>query len=372
MNGVRIEDWKLYQKLCQQRRVVFDSIDLPSEEGYLVRFATFSANLTNFLPQIPPSDHAHLFKEHLFQVALETHDRTLPNISDFCDFLGNVSLVTSRSQPFIFCAFHLGSYRALAAWLIELGYDFSILVRQEVYDQQLAEIQEHDRLIKSLRASSSEVQVINAEDPTSLVKILRQLRAGRSLLVYMDGNTGTGTHKDALTTLLHQPIFAKQGAAFLSYASGVCMLPIFAYRRTDYRNIIVVESPIEPDKTISKERFSQQTTQYLYDRLGDYIAQYPTQWEAWGYIHHQLHLLPVSSNTTSEYSFQKIHYTFNQERFSLFLLKDSAVIFDRRQYLAYEISPDLYEYLSVLDFEHPRQILGDDVFEELVMSEILQ
>ncbi|MEZ4903486.1 MAG: hypothetical protein R2822_17835 [Spirosomataceae bacterium] len=365
-------DWVDYQLLVEKHIYTLNQVDLTKEQGYLVRFAVFSANLTNFLPHIPVSSHPDLFKQNLIHIALETLDRSIPQLSDFTVFEGDISLVSQPKQPVIFCTFHLGSYRNLASWLVKLGYHFSILVRKSVYDQQAAEILDHTRQIKAVYPSSSEVQVINAEEASSLLKILRQLRSGHSLLVYMDGNTGTSEDKGELIDFLQRPIFAKQGAAFLSYISGVPILPVVCYRRIDdHRNVIVVNPPIFPDKERSKKNFSLSTTQQLYNWFSTYLQLYPEQWEAWNYIHHQLSLSPESKPLLSKTAFQKPSYQFNSQRYSLFALQEEYILLDRFYYQTYEISHDLYDYLLQSPLQFPQRTLGKAIFRDLIIQSIL-
>ncbi|MFN4147668.1 MAG: hypothetical protein ACK4GN_17725, partial [Runella sp.] len=128
--------WHQYQRDQQQRLATFDRIDLTKEEGYLMRLAIFSANLSCFLPNLPRQHHAELFAENLRHVALETADRTLPHLADISDIEGQGLSFCKPSQPSIFVSFHLGSYRLLATYLFVQGYDLAILVRQEVFQQE--------------------------------------------------------------------------------------------------------------------------------------------------------------------------------------------------------------------------------------------
>lgn len=365
-------DWLDYQHLVEKHIQALNQIDLTKEEGYLARFAVFSANLTNFFPSIPVASHTDLFRQNLTHIALETLDRSIPNLIKFTTFEGCSSEVSDNKKQFIFCTFHLGSYRSMASWLVALGYDFSVLVRQSVYVQQSEDILDHAHQIKTVYTSSnSEVHVIDAEEPASALKILRELRTGRSLVVYMDGNTGSGHGKDERIDFLQRQIFTKQGAAFLSYASGIPILPVICYRQADHRNVIAVSPPIFPDKELSKKSFSLLTTQQLYKWFSTYLQAYPAQWEAWNYIHHHLFLPPESTTHLPKTAFQKSHYQFNDQRYSLFSLRQDYVIIDRFYYQTYEISDDLYAYLLQGHLTSPLKTLGKNVFESLVTLSVL-
>ncbi|MFN8344912.1 MAG: hypothetical protein U0X91_07910 [Spirosomataceae bacterium] len=360
-----------YRRALLDCEEALNRVNLSQEEGYLVRFAIFSANLTNFLPEIPVSEHAELFKKLLTNLAFESFDRNILNIRDLCTVKGNAEALEVTDKPKIFCTFHMGSYRIIANMLIRKGHHFSTIVRKEVYHQQWESLMDYTAKMKQKYATDSEVRVLNAEDPNIVLKLLRELKAGRSLLVYLDGNVGSGEEKPAQIDFLSQKINLRKGMPYLSYISGIPLLPLISYRRPDFSNIMYVGEPLVIDKTLSREEYSSASLQQLFDFFAKYVASFPEQWEGWNYIHQALNNQEEEIKPMPPSAYRRVNYEFNQSRYSIFELQNASVLFDKRHYSTYEISDSLRKYLLKSPFTNPKRILGTPVFQELVRQEIL-
>ncbi len=361
-----------YQRALLDCEGALSRVNLLQEEGYLVRFAIFSANLANFLPEIPISEHADLFKKLLTSLAFESFDRNVLNISDLCSVKGDISALNLPQNPQIFCTFHIGSYRIIANLLIRLGHNFSTIVRKEVYHQQMDSLMEYTAQMKKKYPTTSDVHVLNAEDPNIVLKLLRELKAGRSLLVYLDGNVGSGEEKLEQIDFLSQKINIRKGMPYLSYVSGVPLVPLISYRQPDFSNILYIGEPIEIDKTISRDEYSRSSLQQLFDFFAKYVASFPEQWEGWNYIHQALDTNGgESASVPPPSAYKRLNYEFNQSRYTIFELQDAPVLFDKRYYSTYEISDSLRNYLLNSPFTNPKRVLGKPVFQELVRQEII-
>ncbi len=293
------------------------------------------------------------------------------HISDLCKVKGNLSSLHSTQKPQIFCTFHIGSYRIIANLLIRLGHNFSTIVRKEVYDQQMESLMGYTAQMKEKYPTKSEVHVLNAEDPNIILKLLRELKAGRSLLVYLDGNVGSGDEKLEQINFLSQKINARKGMPYLSYVSGVPLVPLISYRQPDLSNILYVGEPIAVDKTVSRDEYSSITLQRLFDFFAKYIVSFPEQWEGWNYIHHAINNDDKPIPVPPPSAYQRVKYEFNQSRYRIFELQDAPVLFDKYHYSTYEISESLRNYLLKSPFTNPKRVLGKPVFQELVRQEII-
>ena len=362
-----------YQQTMKACEKAFERIDFRQEKGYAVKLALFSANLTNFMPEVAESEHETMFRAMLRSVAFESLDRQVLHLSDCTEFSGHTDLLLPSPQPRIFCSFHLGSYRVIANSLIRNGVHLSVLVRQELYAQEMDSFTTYTAQMNEKYGNNSTVNILNAEDPGVLLKIIREFKQGRSLLVYLDGNVGTGASDEKLDLVpfLGQQINVKKGMTYLSYVSGVPLVPVATHRKADYSNVLCIEEPIYPDKTQSREAFSQQTLRKLFATFGNYVRQYPDQWEAWNYVQNFLPEMPDESPVTTAASYQKPAYHFNATRYVVFDLEQSAVLFDKKQYMTYEISDDLRDYLSERLFIKPQRTLGKAMFRDLVGRQVL-
>lgn len=360
-----------YQQVAQECIAAFDKVDMRREEGYCVRSGLFSANLTNFLPQVRESEHESLYTNLLRNLSLEKFDRQLMHLSDVSALEGDLSLINNPKKPFIFCTFHIGSYRLIANALLRKGYQFSTLVRQEIFETKRAEFKEYCTNMHDTFQTPSKVNILNAEDPRVLLQMTRELKAGRSLLVYIDGDTGSGEEHKTVVDFLNQQIKVRKGIPYASYLSGVPILPIVQYRKQNLQNVLRIGKPIAIKKNEGREEFSQRSLRAIYKYFGGYIKKYPDQWEGWTYIHNAMVIRPESNTTTTYNLNRKANYRFNQSRYRIFELESNYLLFDRSAYETFEITADMKHYLSTPVVRNPIKTLGANIFGELLTRSIL-
>jgi hypothetical protein len=196
-------------------------------------------------------------------------------------------------------------------------------------------------------------KIINAEDPHVGLQMLRELKKGRSLLLYIDGNTGAGaatTKNDnrCVINFLGQQLFARKGIAYLAHTARVPIVTVACYRHSWQDIRLKFYTPILPDATMDKTLFAERTTQYIYDQVSPLIKAYPEQWEGWLYIHksakiiQQPHRNPRIKNIAPT---EKIG--FDSFRFGIFKLKGVPFLLNKNTYAFYEINKELYDLLTV-------------------------
>ncbi len=363
---------KSYQRVANECVEAFDRIDMRRQEGFCVRSGLFSANLTNFLPSLPESIHEELYSGLLRNLSLEKFDHRLMHLSDVSEIEGDLSLINNPDKPFVFCTFHIGSYRLIANALIRKGYNFSTLVRQEVFESQRAEFKSYCDQMHDTFESKSEVNILNAEDPRVLLKMTRELKAGRSILVYIDGDTGTGDDHKTTVDFLNQQVKVRKGIPYASYLSGVPILPIVQYRKENLQNVLRIGKPIAVKPDEGREAFSERSLKAIYRYFGQYIELYPDQWEGWTYIHNAMVMKPEPTNVNTTYDLKKKKvFRFNQTRYRIFELESNFLLFDRTAYETFEITADMKRYLSTPVVRNPIKTLGENIFGELLTRAIL-
>jgi lauroyl/myristoyl acyltransferase len=361
-----------YQQVAQECLSAFDRVDMRREEGYCVRSGLFSANLTNFLPQVPEKEHDTMYQSLIRNLALEKFDRKLMHLSDVSALEGDLSLINNPKKPFIFCTFHIGSYRLIANVLLRKGYNFSTLVRQEVFEKQQKEFKSYCAGMYDNFGTPSKVNILNAEDPRVLLQMTRELQAGRSILVYIDGDTGSGEEHKTTVNFLNQKVKVRKGVPYASYLSGVPILPIVQYRKKNLQNVMRIGKPISINKNESRDQFSQRALSAIYKYFGQYVEKYPDQWEGWSYIHNSLVLKPEAAQyATYTINRKQTTYRFNQNRYRIFELESNFLLFDRSAYETFEITADMKQLLSTPVLKNPIKILGEGIFGELVTRHIL-
>ncbi|WP_266363401.1 lysophospholipid acyltransferase family protein [Tellurirhabdus rosea] len=361
--------------LCRQR---FETLDLAKEKGYLFKFTTFSANMSNILPEIPADKHEGLFRELLLQQVYTTFDQQFITANEFVKTEGPFRKLVNSKGANIYCTFHLGSYRLLTTFLFRSGIDCALMVGTRVFNEQSEAILENIDQIRQKHGLTNKFMIVDAENTSSTLQVLRELRAGTSLIIYIDGmTTTTGINrqedKEIRVRLGNRKVWTRKGVAFLSHMAKVPIVPVFSYREKDLNNVLAFQQPIVPDDHPQRDAYCQYGIQRLYDDFWRYLTRYPSQWEGWTYIHSFLDAQDLETPApTRKVARPRKRIAFNQDRYALCDLEDAPVLFDRRLYLTYEISPDLRDFLlQVNTIESPADVLGEELFQDLLSKQII-
>jgi len=363
----------LYKDELARCKAHFDQIDLRQERGYLMKFTTFSANVENIMPFIPRSEHEELFRQILLQQLFTTFDLTCLSAGDLVDRKGD-ELTSIGAGPRIYCTYHLGSYRILTSVLLRHGVDCVVLMGNNANRSQGDGICDHVESLRKERGMASGFRIVETGHPSAALTVLRELKAGKSIIVYVDGSPETapepGDESQFLTVNMgERQVMTRKGVAYLSHASGVPIIPVVSYRDENMTNVLQSLDPIYPVKHSDREQYCQTAMQQLYDAFWLYLGRYPGQWEGWNYIHSFLKPISVANRTARPLI---MHPVFNAERYSLCELEQAPILFDRRSYQTYEITDDLRDLLLNIDtVESVKGLVGDEMYDELVDMEIL-
>ncbi|GGF03809.1 hypothetical protein [Hymenobacter cavernae] len=340
---------KLRDSVRQLGETLEDDIEQMTE------FLRYRAAKHRFFPQHPVDDLA-FFLDAQYNIQLSAQlepsmDRAL--LLSQATVEGDTAFVQQLGQqPFIFCTFHFGSYQMVGALLRQFGIEFSVLtLKQGVTSEMLHHAAVDDPL-----------DVLHADSPSILLEMHSTLQAGKSIMVFIDGNPEAISEADsaayARVNLLGHKLLAKKGIASLAHATGVPILPIVSYRTGPEQVRVFFGSPIKPDRSVPRATYVQQTLQACYGQLEHYLATRPEQWLYWRMIHNYVDLsnghsggaaLPTANLGSPT------HYVFNQERYELFAARKYAYLFDRFTQEAFTISPKLLAYLRHLT-THPEAV----------------
>ncbi|AQG81877.1 hypothetical protein [Spirosoma montaniterrae] len=352
----------------------FGQIDLQKERGYLMKFTTFSANVQNILPYISQSEHETLFREVLLQQVFSTFDQQCLSAGDLVKLRDAQKLLSPSDGPKIYCTYHLGSYRLLTSVLFRRGVDCVLLVGSNMNRNQGDGMLEHIQALRQKHGLTNVFRVVEAGSPSVGLTILRELKAGRSLIVYVDGSPETAPQPGDEASFLsirfgNRQVLARKGVGYFSHAAGVPIVPVVSYREPDLTNVLHCLKPVRPIRHSDREMYCREAMQQLYDGLWDYLKQYPGQWEGWNYIHSflepQTHKRQQAKPTTAR-------PIFNKNRYSLCDFEQAPVLFDRQSYQTYEITEDLRDLLMNLDeVESVEDVVGVEIFGELVEMEVI-
>jgi lauroyl/myristoyl acyltransferase len=288
-----------------------------------------SAALGNYLPAIDIHQHDSIEME---------------NCNDDILFL-------LKNKPTIICTFHTGSYRLLNLFLMKHKIPYSLVIGEEVVQREGIQFQS---IYNSLPGNANEnnFNIIDAEKANVGLQMLRELKRGRSLVLYMDGNTGAGaatTKNDnrCIVDFLHQQLYARKGIAFLAHAADVPIITVTCYRKS-WENIrLKFFDPIFPDKSKERNLFAQETTQKIYDLVATIIKTYPEQWEGWLYIHKVANIINIDKTSNcKKVSTPTEKISLDSLRFGIFKINGTSFLLRKGSYSFYTINDDLYDVLE--------------------------
>jgi lauroyl/myristoyl acyltransferase len=356
-----------------------EGVKIKEDENLNGQYNLVSAALVNYLPSIKVKQHEEIYKNILLHQQLSILEQSTYESLDFVDMqnCGRETINLLKSKPTIICTFHTGSYRLLNLFLMKNKIPYSLVIGKDVVQQEGEAFQS---IYNSLPGNANEnnFNIIDAEKANVGLKMLRAIKSGRSLVLYMDGNTGAGaatTKNDnrCVINFLSQQIFARKGIAFLAHAANIPIITVASYR-TSWENIkLRFFDPIFPDMSKERNLFAEETTQHIYDLVAPIINSYPEQWEAWLYLHK---VAKVSNNKSQPINHglgitEKIK--FDSFQFGIFKLNGTSFLLKKNTYSFYEINNQLYDILSKCDNESiKKDSIENTLFNQLYEHGVIQ
>ncbi len=327
-------------------------LPLQTSEQLNGQFTLVSAGLCNYLPAIPYQQHADLFtKIHLHkklsileQETIEALDYTVAEQFDAA------TETLLKNHPVIICTFHTGSYRLINLFLARHKISYSLVVGKDIIEK---EGKMFLRIHEELSGNPDSLKLINAESPGSGIQMLKDLKKGRSLLIYLDGNTGAGEQTETngnhcIINFLNQQLYVRKGAAYLAHAVSVPIVPVVCYRKSLEQIRLRFFEPIYPAAEMDRTAFADQTMQRLYDLAAPVITAYPEQWEAWLYLHKVVRIInpPVGEKIVKLVAVHPEKVIFNAAAFGLYKISGHPFLFRKSSYFSYAITGATYRMLS--------------------------
>lgn len=323
-------------------------------DKFSLQFNVVSASLSNYLPGTNAKLHDKIYREILLHQRLSVLEQNCLSAMNFvhCENLDKRLLGLLKNKPVIICTFHTGSYRLINLFLMQQKVPFSLVIAGKVLHQQ-GDV--YRNLFKRIRLDAhDELKLIDAESPAAGLSMLKELKKGKSLVIYIDGNTGSGSanaqnNNRCLINFLDQQIFARKGAAFLSHISNCALITVASYRKSINDIRLSFGEFIYPDASIERNLFAELTTQKIYNDLAHVVASYPEQWEGWLYIHKSANIYLKSSmiNVTNTLKPTTNKFIgFNCKEFGIFKIDEASFLLQKSTYKSYPIDGALYDFLS--------------------------
>lgn len=281
-------------------------------------------------------------------------------------------------DPKIYATFHVGSYRTINHLLLCRNINYCLAVSNRVLEEQGNAYRSlHQQLIDEGK-SSSRFEIIDAEDKASVIRMIRFVKQGYSLLLYMDGNSGIGgmsrsDDKLIIAKFFNTVIHVRKGIAYMSHLLKLPIVPILSNYDERGKIHYQILDKIEPADIADRDEFVAVTTQKLWSLFEDHLSHHWFQWEGWLYINEFIshHEVEEQAAETGEY------LTFNSNRYDTYY-QDKHYIFDKAKASSYPISESLFKLINYLNTGDRKVssadlggVLPDQLFKQLVTNKIL-
>lgn len=338
------------------------------------QFNLMSASIFKILPLLDFKEHYQIFN------GVQMHNRLTQFEQISSESLSNVTIenmtedmkYTLRNKPCIITSFHFGSYRMLNKYLLDNNISYTAVGPKSILDKEKECFEKH--LFKK-----GDAKFIELEAPNVAFQILRELRNGRSVFVYVDGFRGNIQNiasECAITKLLQQKIYVRKGIFQLASIANVPIISSVCYRKSKTDLRIHFFEEIRYDGNEERDIFVQNSIDKLYSEFSKFLVKYPEQWEGWMYVYKQL-IFSDKNNVQEDGkskipNFEKLHFNF--ERYGIFKVLEEYFLFDRHTMLSYCIDENLYDIInqSIVndEFNIAKKISNQDI-QELYSKEVL-
>jgi len=166
---------------------------------------------------------------------------------------------------------HFGNFMIMGAKLVSEGYAFNIIVKDPIEDW-------YPGWGQTLRDKIGYKTIPLRPRELCAKRILRAL--GNNEIVYMvaDDNKLSG---GVFVDFFGKKAATAKGPATLSLKTGAPILPIFIIRQPNNTHKIVIDPPLEIDRSLNHSKDVFMITQAFTKVIEDYVRNYPDHW-SWG------------------------------------------------------------------------------------------
>lgn len=283
--------------------------------------------------------------------------------------------------PKIYCAFHFGSYRSIGCVLFQSGVKFSVVASASILNDKssfLEPLQE----FAATTGQDHQFEMINANENSAIVQMIRCLRENRSLLIYIDGTNGLGDFnidREKLITVnfANELILSRQGVAFLSQRLNVPIVPVVSWRSESFERVYVeFFDEIIPDR--GQDDFIRTATQSIWHTFSKVFSRHPYQWECVFYSSAFIMSKRVTQKVASTIKSDENLYVFNNAMYDFYRSESGHYLYCFNNSELIQIPVDLFHLLNELHVDglsftwsELRELLSEFTIENLVEKQIL-
>ena len=321
------------------------SIDIFSDKKHLHDFNFISANLRKLLPNKSFNDHIDIAKCCGFNQILAAQDQFN------YDLIKKTTLPEFNYNNKIIVTFHYSSYRLLNSLLIANNIPFKVVADNNYLKNQGEKtISAYNQIASELHAKKFDFEIINAEDKTILLKCMKAIKNGYSLVFYADGNSGVGGMTKNKTNMVKIPflndsIYVRKGIAVLAslLKKNIVTITIDRDINKDQVNKIVISEEIPYPINRKDDNEVLKSIKAIFLGLENQLIKNPGLWEGWFYYHNFIDF----ENDNNDYSgYKKSETLFNHFDYGIGIMADKFYyVLNKKTLRIIPISKDVFDML---------------------------
>ncbi|WP_407483255.1 hypothetical protein [Elizabethkingia meningoseptica] len=326
---------------------------------YREKYLLFKSNIRKYLLIENP--------ERLFSELINIPEQENHVIKNF-DW--NTEINISQPSQCIYVTMHLGPYKTIIASIISNAINLCIPVTEYIYINKKGEYMKGIESIKE--KVNGNISIVNIETREGLSQLIKNIRNGYSVLLYLDGNSGFGgmerdDDKLIKITFFKQTIYVRKGAYKLAHLLKLSIIPVVSFFNTqgtpqieylnDWKTDIINQSEVD-------------VMQQLWEIYEKYISLYKGQWEAWTYANIYSREQDISKNKKQNKNISNTNLLiFNSQRFDFIIDNDKYFIYDLLKNIKYKVPKTLFDFFNKINKE--KIILTKTAFFEIIKKENL-
>ncbi|MFS1519697.1 hypothetical protein V1503_25045 [Bacillus sp. SCS-151] len=236
--------------------------------------------------------------------------RLEPLLQEFKEIRGIENLKKCCEEGGVFGTFHYGDYRHVPFQItkslqMDKTNSLNIVVDQDSYNSEI-ELKKWNKLREKYN-----VKYIVSEEENSGLKLLRLLRKGRSILLYLDGNTGSGDDSQPFNVQhITSTVHIRSGIFRLVQLLKKPMCIVIADKNANGESRLTAYKPITVNKDTLKKSID-----YSYELFRNKLVEQPELWRFW--FRHHRYVKEWDNIHINETHIQNIDWFNNKKEFGL-------------------------------------------------------
>lgn len=271
------------------------------------------------------------------------------------EHIGNMPVITNTSFikenkqlscPSVYVAMHLGAYKILPKLIFTGNVNICIPVTSDIWEKHEKTYIEEGKIINN----KMEVRIINVEKRQGLFELIKSIKLGFSVFMFLDGNSGVGgmgRDDDKLLDyiFMNKEIKIRRGIDFFYYNMKMPVIPVVSYLSFDEINISTNFEVLHNHTYKYAKRKNISIVNDLWNLFSSYIEKYPSQWEGWCYVDA---FYKHKENKETDCIINKESLRFNKDRYEFLIIENINYIYDNINNTKIKLSKSLFRYLKYL------------------------